>query len=193
MGNFVDLMTGTVLVLLHSHLLFCLLIFCSWVKFISPPDGPLVHPHVCGQPHHGPPRVAVDPPPWSFMVKSSFIMSREALRRLCCFLARDGSPWLLATIPLTAIFASKSLFLKTAMVAGFAGMPCTEMTRACSRYLSRIQPVITAEGGIIKLTIFFYFSVINLWIMLKFLFFNVYTVIFMGKNYKVTLLYSIIF
>ena len=40
--------------------------------------------------------------------------------------------------------------LKTTMVAVFAGMPCVEMTRACSHYLSRIQHVIPAEGGFIK-------------------------------------------
>ena len=47
--------------------------------------------------------------------------------------------------------------LKTAMVAVFAGMPFAEMTRACSRYLSRIQHVIPAEGGFIELTICFIF------------------------------------
>ena len=47
--------------------------------------------------------------------------------------------------------------LKTAMVAEFAGMPFAEMTRACSRYLSRIQHVIPAEGGFIELTISFIF------------------------------------
>ena len=39
--------------------------------------------------------------------------------------------------------------LKNAMVAGFAELPCAEMTRACSRYPSRIQHVTTAEGGFI--------------------------------------------
>ena len=47
--------------------------------------------------------------------------------------------------------------LKTAMVAVFAGMPFAEMTRACSRYLSRIQHVISAEGGFIECTFFFSF------------------------------------
>ena len=40
--------------------------------------------------------------------------------------------------------------LKTTMVAVFVGMPCVEMTRACSHYLSRIQHVIPAEGGFIE-------------------------------------------
>ena len=87
---------------------------------------------------------------WTLTVKSSFTMSRETLRRLCCLLAGDGFPRPLAIFPLTAISTSKLFFLKTAMVAVFTGMPFAEMTRACSRYLSRIQHVIPVEGGFIE-------------------------------------------
>ena len=40
--------------------------------------------------------------------------------------------------------------LKTSIVAGFAAMPRMEITRACSRYRSRIQRVTEARGSFIK-------------------------------------------
>ena len=40
--------------------------------------------------------------------------------------------------------------LKAAIVTGFAELPKTKITLACSRYRSRIQQVIDTNGGFIK-------------------------------------------
>ena len=40
--------------------------------------------------------------------------------------------------------------LKKAIVDGFGAMKRTEMTRACSRFRSKIEAVVEAEGGFIE-------------------------------------------
>ena len=148
-GNFVDIMTGTILGLLRSYLLICLFISWSWVKFFSPPDFPLVHPHVPCQPHHGPPRVAVDPP----LDLDGEVLVHHVQGDSAALVLLACGGWLpktLGNIPINGHFHVKTFFLKTAMVAVFAGMPFAEMTRTCSCYLSRIQHVIPVEGGFIE-------------------------------------------
>ena len=48
-------------------------------------------------------------------------------------------------------------YLKTSIVARFAAMPRTEITRACSRYRSRIQCFIESRGSFMEWNICFLF------------------------------------
>ena len=108
-GNFVDMMTGTILGLLRSYLLFCLFIFWSWVKLLYLLICPLVHPHVPRQPHHGPPRVAVGPP--LDLDGEVLVHHVQGDSAALVLLARGGwLPKTLGSIPINGHFHVKTFF-----------------------------------------------------------------------------------